>query len=48
MEIKGSKVKTPKITFPVVDACLDQKFCGIKIELETSVDSKINIHTERR
>ena len=47
VEIKGSRVRTPKITFLVVDASVQQKLCVIKSRSEKCVDSKINGHTER-
>ena len=46
MKIKGSRVRTPKITFLVVNARVEKKFCGIKSKSEKGVDSKINSYAD--
>ena len=48
VDICGSKLRTPKITFLVVDARVEQNFRGRKIKLEKNVESKINGHIDRR
>ena len=48
MEIKGSKVRTPKLTFLVFNAPVDKKFGRMRSKSEKCLDSKINDHTDRR
>ena len=47
VKIKGLRVRTQKITFSIVDARVEQKFRGIKIESEKIIDPKINGHIDR-